>query len=305
MCYPLPGPRCTPHTRAAVIAAQRAFSAKPTPETRARLNDAQREYDKSPEGLERNRQLVEYNIRHGIKTRKKLIQLQEDETERHEGIAAMKALGITVKTEDEPTPFDETGRDIRGFDVSGVNTDGETVAEAEANLLQQNITESEYLLLKELGHRYWSPEDRKNIQLYDTAKAALNVAKAETKNETGRDALVRSQQIEAAKQKLNSMASSEIRSLVGFDDSGKDVEDEDYQVEERGGKVYITGLVEYARGDQGGTFAVDKEVDLDTFAPVRVGGSYDAMTNKQRLRAAEIMFGTDSDKYRDAVQKFG
>lgn len=178
MCYPLPGPRCTPHTRAAVIAAQRAFSANPTPETRARLNDAQREYDKSPEGLARNRQLVEYNIRHGIKTRKKLIQLQQDETERHEGIAAMKALGITVKTEDEPTPFDETGRDIRGFDVSGVNTDGETVAEAEANLLQQNITESEYLLLKELGHRYWSPEDRKNIQLYDTAKAALNVAKA-------------------------------------------------------------------------------------------------------------------------------
>lgn len=307
MCYPLPGPRCTPHTRAAVISAQRAFSENPTPETQARLNEAQREYDKSPEGLERNRQLVEYNIRHGIKTRKTLIQLQEDETERHEGIAAMKELGITVKTEDEPTPFDETGRDIRGFDVSGVNSNGDTVAQAEANLLSQNIDEKEYQLLKELGHRNWTAEDRKNLQEYDTAKKKLAVARAETADESSdeREIAVRAQQLEDAKQSLNTMNPSEIRSLVGFNETGKNVEDEDYQVEERGGRVYITGLVEYARGNQGGSFTVDKEIDLDSFAPVRAGGSYESMTNKQRLRAAELMFGTDSDKYRDAVQKLG
>lgn len=204
MCYPLPGPRCTPHTRAAVISAQRAFSANPTPEAQARLNEAQREYDKSPEGLERNRQLVEYNIRHGIKTRKTLTQLQEDETERNEGIAAMKALGITVKSEDEPTPFDETGRDIRGFDVSGVNSNGDTVAQAEANLLNQNIDEKEYQLLKELGHRNWTAEDRENIQKYDTAKKALDVVRAGSFSPN----LSRASDPTTDKETLNSLSSS-------------------------------------------------------------------------------------------------
>lgn len=310
MCYPLPGPRCSSHTRASLISARAAWREAGTPEAKERYLTARDEYDTSPEGIARNRSLLEHHIKNGLSTRYVKARLAIGEQTRTEGIEAMAEQGITVKEEEAVSPYDEAGRDAEGYDAAGQDTQGTTVEAAEEHLRRQVLSESDYKFLKEMGPSYWSPADRKALQDYSAAQAALNVARAgdnsvassETVGDE-REVAVRAQQVEDAKQRLNAMKASEIRSLVGFNDIGKDIEDEDYQVEERGGKVYITGLVEYARGDEGGSFAVDKELDLDAFAPVRVGGSYDAMTNKQRLRAAEIMFGTDSDKYRDAVQK--
>lgn len=186
MCYPLPGPRCSSHTRASLIAARAAWREAGTPEAKERYLTARDEYDTSPEGIARNRSLLEHHIQKGLSTRYVKARLAMGEQTRTEGIEAMAEQGITVEEEEAVTPYDETGRDVEGFDAAGQDAQGTTVEAAEANLRRQVLSESDYQFLKEMGPSYWSPADRKALQDYSAAQAALNVATAES--EIGNDA---------------------------------------------------------------------------------------------------------------------
>lgn len=179
MCYPLPGPRCSSHTRASLISARNAWREAGTAEAKERYLTARDEYDTSPEGIARNRSLLEHHIKNGLSTRYVKSRLAIGEQTRTEGIEAMTDQGITVTEEKGVTPYDETGHDAEGFDAAGQNVQGTTVEAAEEHLRRQILSESDYKFLKEMGPSYWSPADRKALQDYSAAQAALNVAKAD------------------------------------------------------------------------------------------------------------------------------
>lgn len=191
MCYPLPGPRCSSHTRASLIAARTAWREAGTPEAKERYLTARDEYDTSPEGIARNRSLLEHHIENGLSTRYVKSRLAMGEQTRAEGIEAMDEQGITVEEEEAVTPYDEAGRDVEGFDAAGQDAQGTTVEAAEANLRRQVLSESDYQFLKEMGPKHWTPADRKALQEYSTAEAALNIAKADDSALSPQDAEAR------------------------------------------------------------------------------------------------------------------
>lgn len=178
MCYPLPGPRCSSHTRASLIAARAAWREAGTPEAKERYLTARDEYDSSPEGIERNRALFEHHVKNGISTRQVRTRLAIGEKSRDEAKQAMADIGITVEEEVNVTPYDSSGRDVEGFDATGIDAEGTTVEAAEKNLRSQVMSASDYAVWKELGQKHWTPAIRKALQEYSTAEAALNVAKA-------------------------------------------------------------------------------------------------------------------------------
>ena len=117
MCYPLPGPRCSSHTRASLISARAAWREAGTPEAKERYLTARDEYDTSPEGIERNRALFEHHVKNGISTRLVRTRLALGEKNRDEAKQAMADIGITVEEEVDVTPYDSSGRDVEGFDA--------------------------------------------------------------------------------------------------------------------------------------------------------------------------------------------